>query len=294
MVLVGITLQPDYVYLDLLADVIRDDADYYEVAPETLWGWTEDGTLVANGFHREFAALHRETGKPMVAHGVGLSMGTTALQDQKRQEFWLDRIAADHQVFDFAWYTDHLGASSVAGLNLTLPVALPYDDDHAKALQNRLRQMQRVTFDVGVENSVFYFHLGDVREEPRFLSQALREPGFHLLLDLHNVYTTAVNVGFDPDEYLAALPLDRVIEIHISGGSRSHPGWLPGGETLRLDSHDSAVPEPVWQLAEEIVPRCPRLRGLTLERMEGTVLANDVSNIRDELHRAKALVQRDG
>ena len=49
---------------------------------------------------------------------------------------------------------------------------------------------------VGVENSVFYFSPQDPLREPAFLKQALAEQGMHLLLDLHNVYTTAQNVGF--------------------------------------------------------------------------------------------------
>lgn len=39
----------------------------------------------------------------------------------------------------------------------------------------------------------------------------------------------------------------RVLELHLSGGSDSGPDWLPSRRVLRLDSHDGAVPEPVWR-----------------------------------------------
>jgi uncharacterized protein (UPF0276 family) len=60
---------------------------------------------------------------------------------------------------------------------------------------------------------------------------------------------------------------------------------------MRLDSHDTAVPEEVWKLAETWVPRCRNLRALTLERMEGTVEQDDVPLLREELARARKLVE---
>ena len=116
---------------------------------------------------------------------------------------------------------------------------------------------------------------GDPLAEPAFIQQALGKEGW-LVLDLHNVHTMAVNLGFEPEAYLARLDLDRVLELHISGGTYSEPGWLPSRRSLRLDSHDSTTPEPVWSLLESVWPRCKNLRGVTLERMEGTVGEADV------------------
>jgi hypothetical protein len=146
---------------------------------------------------------------------------------------------------------------------------------------------------VGLENSVFYFLYGDALDEPDFLRSILCEPNFHLLLDLHNLHTMAENFDFDPEDYLRRLPLERVVEIHIAGGKQSDPQWLEG-QTMRLDSHDHAVPEEVWLLLESVARRCPNLRGLTLERMEGTVTAQDVAPISEELQRAKRIVQPGG
>jgi uncharacterized protein (UPF0276 family) len=101
---------------------------------------------------------------------------------------------------------------------------------------------------------------------------------------------TAVNAGFDPDRYIERLPLERVIEVHVSGGNVSDPAWLPSGRAMRPDSHDTAVHEEVWRLAERWIPRCPNLRALTLERMEGTVEEDDVPLLREELLRARKLV----
>ena len=58
-------------------------------------------------------------------------------------------------------------------------------------VRGALAAMQRVVADVGVENNVAYFLLGDPLDEPGFLARILRAAGMHLLLDLHNLYTMA-------------------------------------------------------------------------------------------------------
>lgn len=288
--LVGFTLQPEAEFLDLLGALIVEDVDYYEVAPETLWRADARGRLEPNGFHRRFAALREDTRRPFVAHGVGLSMGTVAAGDRKRRNTWLTQVARDHKVFEFGWYTDHLGATSVNGQALTLPLPLPMTREAIAVVRHRLREMQRVVPHVGVENNVAYFMLGDALEEPAFLRAIVDQPRTHLLLDLHNLYTMSVNFNFDPERYLAGLDLGRVIEIHLSGGSFSDGNWLPSGRVMRLDSHAAAVPEEVWDLFARVLPRCPNVKGVTLERMEGTVTANDVAPLREELKRLRKML----
>ena len=286
MIPVGFTLQPEVAFLDACAPVIAA-ADYLEVAPETTWR-LRDGRYEPNGYHRRFRQLGR--GRFFVAHGVGLSLGSTATVDRARRRRWLARVRADHADFDFRWYTDHLGASSLAGQAMTLPLPLPPTREAARIVTRRLDQMQRaVAVPVGVENNVAYFTLGAPLDEPRLINAITRR--HHLLLDAHNVFTMAHNFGFDALDYVARLDLSRVIELHVSGGSESEAAWLPSGRRLRLDAHDSAVPEAVWSLVAHLVPRCRNLRGVTLERMEGTVTGGDVPLLRDELARLKALVQ---
>jgi uncharacterized protein len=287
---VGFTLQPEAAYLDLLGAVIHELPDYYEVVPETTWKPDGKGGFAPNGYHQVFGRIREQTGRPFVAHGVGFSLGS-ARRDPARDARWLKRLAADQAQFEFRWYTDHLGVSVLDGRELTLPLALPYDDEAAAVVEAALGQMQAIVPDVGFENTVFYFHLGDPLDEPAWMARALGGPGRHLLLDLHNVYTTAVNVGFDPWAYIDRLPLERVIELHVSGGNHSEASWLPSGRVMRLDSHDHGTPEEVWALLDGVLPRCPNLRGVTLERMEGTVEQEDVAQIREELRRVRRALE---
>ena len=282
------TLPPNQVDLERLAP-LYPLVDLFEVCPETTWWCDGDGALRPNGYHPRFAAIAREHGKNCIAHGVAFSLGS-ARPDPARRARWLERIAADQETFHYEWYSDHFGVTEVAGENLSLPLPIPRTEEAAAAVRASLAALQRVVPDVGFENSVFYVHAGDPAAEPAFLARCLNAPRTHLVLDLHNLHTTAVNRGIDPRAWLAALPLDRVIELHVSGGSWSDPAWLASGRVLRLDSHDAAVPEEVWQLAAEVVPRCSKLRALTLERMENTIADDDVARLRDELARARALL----
>ncbi|MEZ5966404.1 MAG: DUF692 family protein [Planctomycetota bacterium] len=286
---VGVTLQPDERYLELLEPLFAT-ADYLEVTPETTWRRDDDGAWCPNGYWRAFLDLGARYGKPFVGHAVCGSFGTADANDLPRQRAWQARIAEDHAAFHFLWLTDHLGAAMLDGRAVTLPIALPMTAAAAAVVRARLMALQEVVPDTGIENSVFYFLLGDWRDEPAFLGDILSAPRTHLLLDLHNVHTMAQNLGVDPCDYLDRLDLARVIEIHLSGGSDSEPRWLPSGRVLRLDSHDHAVPEEVWRLYERTAPRCANLRGVTLERMEGTVDDGDVDGLRRELSRAREVL----
>jgi uncharacterized protein (UPF0276 family) len=290
MIALGFSLQPDAEFIDLLEGLLRTSIDYYEIAPETTWAVAPSGDFVPNGFHGRFLELGSRDDKPFVAHGVGFSLGSAGHGDAERRRRHLARIARDQRAFRFQWYTDHLGATAFGGCSMTLPIAIPMTPFGAKTVEASLAELQAFVPDVGVENSVAYFTLGDPLEEPRFLARVLSRPRTHLLLDLHNVYTMSQNFGFEAEAYLARLDLTRVIEIHLSGGSSSEPDWL-GGRVVRLDSHDSAIPERVWRLFEEVAPRCRALRGVTIERMEGTVGPSDVPLLFEEVRRARRIAR---
>lgn len=76
--------------------------------------------------------------------------------------------------------------------------------------------------------------------EWEFLAALAHEADCGILLDVNNVYVSAMNHGFDPQQYLRALPKDRIGQIHLAGHSNKG--------THLLDTHDGAVIEPVWDL----------------------------------------------
>jgi uncharacterized protein (UPF0276 family) len=54
--------------------------------------------------------------------------------------------------------------------------------------------------------------------EAAFLREALEKSDSKLLLDVSNLFANAHNLTFDYENYLNALPLDRLFYVHIAGG----------------------------------------------------------------------------
>ena len=294
-VAVGFALQPDEEFLERCHPLLAL-CDYGQVCPETLWRVDAGGasasktTLVDNGFHGHIAGLIEGASLFAVAHGVGLSLGAID-DDDDRVSLWSRRLQRDHERFAFAWMSDHAGLTTSAGLHLALPVPVPPSRARAAATMTKLRLLRDICGEGLVETSALPFCAGAPHADADVVAAAVDEDGLGILLDLHNVHTMAVNLGFDVDDWLSRLPLDRVREIHVSGGSLSDPGWLPDGRQVRLDSHDDAVPDEVFDLLARVAPRCPRLRGVTLERMEGTVHNDDdVAGLARELQTVRTIL----
>jgi uncharacterized protein (UPF0276 family) len=169
---------------------------------------------------------------------------------------------------------------------------MPPTAEARRTVVERLSRLKPVIPLVGFENQVSYFNFGDVRQETEFWTAMCHEGDLWLLLDLHNAYTQALNFAVPLDEYLAPLALSRVIEIHLAGGNTSHDYRLPLSREWRLDSHANPVPEPVWDVFARLRPRCPNLRGVVLERIDGSFGEDDLPALRSELRRARRIFEK--
>jgi hypothetical protein len=134
-----------------------------------------------------------------------------------------------------------------------------------------------------LENPAYY--LPDPPSDPEIgddiglMRRILQRSGCLQLLDLHNVYCNAVNHHFDPFAAVDRMPLDAVAEIHIAGGSWEGGFWM--------DAHDGRVPEPVWDLLEYTLPRCPSVGGVVFEMLDEHVPRLGADAIQQELTRAR-------
>lgn len=50
-----------------------------------------------------------------------------------------------------------------------------------------------------------------------FLQEVAARTECDLLIDVNNIYVSAVNHGFDAQEYVKAIPPERVKAIHLAG-----------------------------------------------------------------------------
>jgi uncharacterized protein (UPF0276 family) len=112
--------------------------------------------------------------------------------------------------------------------------------DHIEQVQDVLQRQ------ILIENPSTYlqFKANEIPEQI-FYVEAARRSGAGLLLDINNVFVSCSNHGWSAEEYLAAIPMELIAKIHLSGHSVQH---LEGGDTLRIDDHGSPVCSEVWEL----------------------------------------------
>lgn len=285
---IGLTLGPDAGHLQRIAPLF-ELVDHFEIAPETTWR-ERGGELLRNDYFDVFGAIAAIRGKPLVAHGVGFSLGS---RSDARQARWLEQMERDHRELEFAWWTDHLGPTELAARTVTLPCPLPYDRETADEVRRALALMREVVPLVGVENSAFYVSVDEPALEPAFLHAITEGGASHLLLDLENLVLNARNLDYDPRDWLARIDLSRVIEIHVAGGDDDAEWLPPSSRRFALDSHSHAVRPFLFELLGEVLPRCSSLRAITLERIEGTVETHaDVDAMAADLAKLRGLVAR--
>jgi uncharacterized protein (UPF0276 family) len=183
---------------------------------------------------------------PVVLHGVSLSIGGTAPLDFG----YLRDLAALARRIEPAWISDHLCWTGVDGLNLHDLLPLPYTEEALAHVVARVRTVQDfLGRRILLENvSSYLSHSVDCLSEWDFLAAVANEADCELLLDVNNVFVSAVNHGFDPRRYLDALPVARVRQLHLAG-HRREDAWL-------VDTHDAPVCDEVWDLYVHARRRC--------------------------------------
>jgi uncharacterized protein len=96
-----------------------------------------------------------------------------------------------------------------------------------------------------IENVSSYLQLAySIVPEWEFLAALAHESGCGILLDVNNIYVSAMNHSFDPHTYLNGVPREAVREIHLAG----HTVNRVGQREIRIDTHSTHVAEPVWEL----------------------------------------------
>jgi uncharacterized protein (UPF0276 family) len=145
------------------------------------------------------------------------------------------------------WISDHLCWTGVDGRNLHDLLPLPYTEEALACVAARVGQVQdALGRQILLENVSSYlsFH-ADEMSEWEFLREVAARADCNILLDVNNIYVSSVNHGFDPVEYLRAMPKSRVRQFHLAGHSDM------GGHLI--DTHDHPIVAPVWELYAQAV-----------------------------------------
>ena len=214
----------------------RPDIGWLEVHSENFFG--------AGGQPLRLLERAREC-YPLSLHGVGLSLGSA---DGLAHEH-LVRLKALAARFQPALLSDHLCWGAIGGRHLNDLLPLPYTEEALDVVcTNIARTQDFLAREILVENvsSYLQFAVSSI-DEWDFLAEVARRTGCGILLDVNNIYVSAVNHGFDPLRYLDAIPARHVREIHLAG-------FDSNGQCL-IDTHGKRVAGAVWNLYGDALSR---------------------------------------
>jgi uncharacterized protein (UPF0276 family) len=181
----------------------------------------------------------------MVMHGVSLSIGST---DPLNMKYLADLKALIARVQP-GWVSDHICWTGVDHANLHDLLPMPCTEE---ALDHMVERVQRVQDYLGrriaLENaSTYVAFTGDDMPEWEFVAELVQRADCWLLLDVNNVYVSAVNHGFDGRRYIDALPAARIKQIHLAG-HEDHGDYL-------IDTHDHPICPGVYDLYRHAIER---------------------------------------
>ena len=173
------------------------------------------------------------------------------------------------------------------GRNLHDLYPLPYNEETIAHVAERVARVQdvlkrRILLE-NVSSYLTYSH--SEMEEWEFLSEIARRADCGLLLDINNVYVSSVNHGFDAEEFLNGVPVERVAQFHLAGHTKSE---LPDGRSVLIDPHDHDVCPEVWALYAKALHRF----GAASTMIERDANIPDYATLEAELHQAREIASR--
>ena len=182
---------------------------------------------------------------PISLHGVGMSLGSADGIDRqhlRRLKHLIERIEP-------AVVSEHLCWGAIAGGHLNDLLPLPCTEEALAVICAHVKEVQDfLGRQILVENVSSYLQFSDsCMAEWDFVAGVAERSGCGLLLDVNNIYVSAVNHGFDPLRYLRAMPPAAVKEIHLAGYEQ--------GEFCLIDTHGKPVSDEVWVLYRHALAR---------------------------------------
>jgi len=197
-----------------------------------------------------------------------------------------------------ALVSDHLSWSEVDGIHFPDLLPLPYTDEALEVVIRNVHFIQEtLRRPVLIENPSRYLSLPDsTLSEGEFLAEVVARTGCRILLDVNNLFVTAVNSGAAAsaalNDLLSRISPEYISEVHLAGHT-----VVPSacGGSLLVDHHGSNVRLEVWELFEAAIAELGPIPALvewdvhlpsfeTLQAQAAAVQAILSRNIPDEHH----------
>lgn len=230
---IGLGLRP--IHYEAIFET-EPDVDWFEIISENFM---VDGGKPIKNLER---ILERY---PVVQHGVSLAIGSPDPLDFD----YLKKLKALTKITKTPWLSDHLCWGHRPGAHYHDLLPLPYTKEVICYVAERARIVQDyLELPFALENlSSYVAFQDDEMTEWEFYSAIVEEADIYMMLDVNNIYVSSRNHGFDPEEYLERIPMERVIQIHLAG-HKDHGDYI-------IDTHDDYVCDEVWELYAKVYPK---------------------------------------
>lgn len=249
-----------------------------EVEPQTLWRRRTDAH---DGLGIDRVVLDQLLNLPQtrIAHGIGMPVGGTVqapIEDQRLLNQTLREINP-------VWFSEHLsfnrsamGATNrFAGFLLAPPQC---EEAVAVAADNIKNLRTLVHCPIAFETGVNYLRpVAGEMTDGEFFAAVADDADCGILLDLHNLWANEQNGRQRWRDVIRDLPVDRVWEIHVAGGS-----LLDG---YYLDAHCNVVPDQVLEGLEECIGWWPQLGAVVFEILPSFVTRVGLTKIGQQMER---------
>jgi uncharacterized protein (UPF0276 family) len=271
-----------------------DQVDYIEIIPDMFW--SDEG----RGAHPRFFPLPKWMHQldwiaervPLVAHNIGISLGTMDHFDEEYIYFMQEM----HARYRFRWHSDHLSFLKLPTKgphdhNAGIAVPVPYDEEYLQMIGEKVNFIRRaINIPFLLENNVYFVEYPDQDyTETEFINQLVKQSHCHVLLDIHNLYANSINQKIKAKAYIDELEMDAVLEMHIAGGNEMHVAGSHDTKGFYMDSHAGPCPDEVWDLLDYAVSKAPNLRGITFEFHESYFPLLQFEGLNRQLQLAKAI-----
>ncbi|MBI2790766.1 MAG: DUF692 domain-containing protein [Gammaproteobacteria bacterium] len=175
---------------------------------------------------------------PIVMHGVSMSLGSIDPLDMD----YMKQVKNLAKRVDARWISDHLCWTGIHQKNMHDLLPLPYTEEALKHVVSKIKQAQDfLGTQLLIENpSTYLTFSSSTLTEWDFMREMALAADCLILLDINNIYVSAFNHGFDPIDYLKAIPANRVQQMHLAGHTNN-------GDHI-IDTHDHPIIDPVWKL----------------------------------------------
>jgi len=243
-----------------------EEVRFVEVHPENY--------VRRGGLYRDNLDRARER-VPVVTHGLTMCFGCPAPFERE----YLEDVKGFLAEVDAPWHSDHLCFAGADGAFVHDLLPIPFTDESAATCAQRIREARDVIDrELAFENVSYYAPQSeDPLDEARFCVDVLERADCKMLLDVNNVFVNSRNLGFDPEEWIAMIPPERVVQIHVAG-------HLIRDDGLRIDTHGEAICDGVYALLEHTL-RCLGPRPVLLER------DNNIPALEEILAEVRALTE---